>query len=136
MTAIDEFIENNNPKEKQKQTKLKQLKKMGELYLQLAEQIYTLEDSMDTQPKEPNNITVEKDKEVIAEETEKPTRKFTEKEQLMMDIANISGQIKKLKRDIDFEIYEPAIAKINKRLDELKAHKLKFSKRLEILKKK
>lgn len=135
MTIIDQFLEQNNLKEKQKQTKLKQLKKMGDEYMKLSKEIYAIEDTMDTQPKEHLNKVVE-DVKIVDEKNEEPKKNFTEKENLMMNLMHISGQIKKLKNDITFEIYEPAIAKLNKKIDDLKVAKQKFNKQLENLKKK
>lgn len=133
MTAIDNFIENNNPKEKQKQTKLKQLKKMGDEYMKLADQIYSMEDS------EENDKPITENK-AIVEETivndEEPKREFSEKEKIMINMAEVSGRIKKLKNDITFEIYEPAIAKLNKKVDELKLYKQGLKDKLAKLKKK
>ena len=104
---------------------------MGELYKKLADQIYSIEDSMDTQPKEHLNKVVE-----VNVDPEPEKSKFTEKEQLMMNMANISGQIKKLKRDIDFEVHQPAIDKLNTKIDELKEEKKELNNKIAVLKNK
>ena len=50
---------------------------------------------------------------------------LTEKEKIQVSITGISGQIKAIKKLIEYEKYPPAIDKLNKEIDQLK-NKQKF----------
>ena len=98
---------------------------MGDLYVKLADQIY----SPITDKKE---VVVEKK---LMKKTKKRIIRERKNNKIIINMAEVSGRIKKLKNDITFEIYQPAIDKLNTKVEELKKYKQGLKDKLEKLKK-
>lgn len=127
------------------------MKKLGKDYMKYSNQIYKLEEDI-------QNIQIGNVKPIAKKNKTKPQKKkevklddsdgenegpepldentLTEKEKIQVSIMRLSGQIKAIKKLIEYEKYPPAIDKLNKEIDQLKTKQKLLNDDLLLLKNK